>query len=104
MSSPPLTGFNLWWARNDGMSGHAWLSVRDMALLRDEMAAQGMTADGIPTEKLEAAEGQTITPAELARGLVSARPEPLTAVDEKLWRDWLAFLEGGSRNGGILIR
>jgi hypothetical protein len=90
-----VSGLNLWWARNDGMTGHVWLSVRDLALLREEMAAHGMD--------LEIAEGE-IPAGEIARALESADPEARSLEDEKLWRDWLVFLEGAAVNGGLRIR
>ena len=97
-------GFNLWWLRNDGIGGHVWLSAREMALLRAEMGAQRMTFDGIPEEKLTVAEGQVITPQEISRALAGATREPRTLEEQKLWSDWLAFLEGAAKNGGILVR
>src|SRR5205807_2030714 len=94
--------FNLWWAQNDGMSGHVWLSVGDLLAIRDEMEAQGMTA--IPAEKLAPPERATITAAEVEDALAHASNEPRTIADAKLWRDWLAFLDGARTRGGILVR
>ena len=97
--------FNLWWARNDGMSGHVWLSIGDMLALREEMVAQGMAGeDGIPVAKLAPPERETITAAEVEEALARADDEPRTLEDPKLWRDWLAFLDGARTRGGILVR
>jgi hypothetical protein len=92
---PDPGGLNIWWARNDGMSGHVWLSAEDVARLHDEMAAQGMG--------LEVAAGR-ISAAEIERALDDAEPEALLLGDAKLWRDWLTFLEGAAANGGLLVR
>jgi hypothetical protein len=97
--------FNLWWAENDGMSGHVWLSVGDMLALREEMDAQGMTGEGaLPTAKLAPREREVITAAELENALRRASDEPQILTDRKLWRDWLAFLDGGRSRGGIVVR
>jgi hypothetical protein len=97
--------FNLWWAQNDGMSGHVWLSVDDMLALREEMAAQGMLGDGaIPPEKLAPPERETITADEVENALARASEEPRTLDGAKLWRDWLAFMDGARTRGGILVR
>ena len=84
------------------MSGHVWLSVGDMLGLREEMAAQGMTA--FPLSKLAPKERELIGVDEIEAALAAASDEPWTALDAKLWRDWLAFLDGGTTRGGILIR
>jgi hypothetical protein len=94
--------FNLWWAENDGMSGHVWLSVGDLLALRAEMEAQGMTA--IPLARLAPRGRETISAAELEGGLAAASEEPRTEVDPKLWRDWLAFLDGARTRGGVVVR
>ena len=97
--------FNLWWADNDGMSGHVWLSVGDMLALVEEMNTQGMTgAGGIAAAKLAPAESELIGAEEIEVALASASDEPRTLDDPKLWRDWLIFLEGATTRGGILIR
>ena len=88
-------GFNLWWARNDGMSGHVWLSADDMRMLVDEMRSQGMAWE----------EGRDhVTSDEVAAALHEASREPSTGIGFKLWEDWLAFLAGARENGGIVIR
>ncbi len=94
--------FNLWWAENDGMSGHVWLSVGDLFALRDEMEAQGMTA--ISAARLAPQERALIGADELEGALAAAWDEPRTGLDPKLWRDWLTFLDGGRTRGGIVIR
>ncbi len=88
-------GFNLWWARNDGIGGHAWLSADDMRALTIEMLAQGMAWT---TER------DRIGAHEIEETLQAASPEPQTSVDRNLWRDWLAFLDGARENGGVVIR
>lgn len=116
-------GFNLWWVRNDGIGGHAWLGPRDMRSLQEEMLAQGMawrrgeetggegtasppaqTRVGIPVHKLAPSAGENVTPREIAEAIQVASSEPRTLSDRKLWEDWLAFLDGARRHGGILIR
>ncbi len=102
--------FNLYWRQNDGIGGHAWLSMADMLALREEMLEQGMAVEqegegrGIPAAKLLSSQPQTISEEEIAAALEVASPKPRTLVSYSLWRDWLAFLEGAGRNGGLLIR
>lgn len=93
MSAP--VGLNFWWARNDGLTGHVWISARDLARLHEEMAAQGMG--------LELSEGE-VPAADLDQALEDAQVEPLVLDDAKLWADWLRFLEGAAENGGLVIR
>lgn len=120
-------GFNLWRVKNDGIGGHAWLGPHDMLSLQEEMLAQGMawqreddleeeegTASsasppararaGIPVHKLTPSASEIVTPREVADALQAASAEPQTFSDRKLWEDWLAFLDGARRSGGILIR
>jgi hypothetical protein len=91
----PDTGFNLWWSRNDGMTGHVWISQRDLARLREEMAAQGMG--------LEIALGD-VPATEIDQAIEDVQIEPLVLNDARLWGDWLRFLEGAAANGGLVIR
>ena len=91
----------LYWARNDGLTGHVWLSDADRAALAREMVLQGMTL--FPVAKFEAGERMDITITEVEQTLAAASPDPVS-VDEKLWRDWLAFLTGAVENGGLLVR
>jgi hypothetical protein len=91
-----VTGIRLYWARNDGMSGHVFLDPLDLERLREEMVLQG-----VELPKLEP--GIHITATEVDAALESAAPEPISA-DAKLWSDWLRFLEGASANGGVLVR
>ncbi|MER3412265.1 MAG: hypothetical protein C4305_08215, partial [Thermoleophilia bacterium] len=78
--------------------------------LREEMLEQGMAvetghnATGIPGAKLLPSQPETITEEEIAAALEVASPKPRTLVGYSLWRDWLEFLEGARRNGGLLIR
>jgi hypothetical protein len=91
-----LTGLRLYWARNDGMSGHVFLDAVDVERLREEMVLQG-----VELPKLEP--GIHITVTEVDAALESAAPDPIS-LDPKLWSDWLRFLEGASVNGGLLVR
>jgi hypothetical protein len=92
-------GCAFYWARNDGIGGHVWLSDRDLRALTDEMLVQGMPW---PAERVAAED--TIAGDELEDVLGPAVPEPRLLPDAKLWRDWLEFLEGAARNGGLLVR
>jgi hypothetical protein len=91
-----MTGVRLYWARNDGMSGHVFLDPLDVERLREEMLLQG-----IDLPKL--APGTHVTFTEIDAALAAATPEPIS-IDAKLWGDWLRFLEGASTNGGLLVR
>jgi hypothetical protein len=95
--------WSLYWAHNDGMRGHVWLSEGDLRALADEMIVQGMAW---PTERLPApGEPQMrVEVDEIESLLDAAAPEPMLLADAGLWRDWLAFLEGATANGGLLIR
>ena len=87
----------LYWARNDGMSGHVFLDPADVELLREEMVLQG-----VMLPRLEP--GVHITATEVDQALDSAAPNPIALADGKLWTDWIKFLEGASVNGGLLVR
>ena len=87
----------LYWARNDGMSGHVFLDALDVERLGEEMTLQGAI---LP--RLEP--GTHITATEIDAALEAAAGEPIALDDPKLWRDWLRFLEGASVNGGVLVR
>jgi hypothetical protein len=91
----------LYWARNDGLTGHVWLSDADRAALAREMILQSMSR--FPVVKFEAGERMEVTIPELEQALESASPQPVS-VDEKLWSDWLTFLTGAVENGGLLVR
>ncbi|HXY81914.1 MAG TPA: hypothetical protein VEH55_11140 [Gaiellaceae bacterium] len=92
-------GLAFYWARNDDIGGHVWLSDDDLRALTDEMVVQGMPW---PAERVAA--GTTIDADELEAVLDPAAAEPTLLADAKLWRDWLVFLDGATRNGGLLIR
>jgi hypothetical protein len=92
-----VSGVRLYWARNDGMTGHVFLDPLDVERLRQEMVLQGMAFP-------ELRAGIHVTVTEVDEALESANPEPITLDDRKLWADWLAFLEGASVNGGLLAR
>ena len=87
----------LYWARNDGMSGHVFLDPADVELLREEMVLQG-----VMLPRLEP--GVHITATEVDEALESAAPNAIALADGKLWTDWIKFLEGASVNGGLLVR
>jgi hypothetical protein len=91
-----VTGLRLYWARNDGMSGHVFLDPLDVERLREEMILQG-----VDFPRLEP--GIDVTWTEIDAALESASPDPIS-VDARLWADWLRFLEGASTNGGLLVR
>jgi hypothetical protein len=91
----------LYWARNDGMSGHVFLGLTDLEQLLEEMTAQGMSG----WLQLDRLEPWTLIPAgAVDLALSQASPETKVLADEKLWHDWLAFLAGAAENGGIAAR
>jgi hypothetical protein len=91
----------LYWARNDGMTGHVWLSPEHMRELGREMDEQGMSrAIGLA----ELAPGATVPPGAVDAALRRASREPKVTEDAKLWADWLAFLEGAAENGGLVVQ
>jgi hypothetical protein len=97
---------SLWWAFNDGMTGHVWLGERELEALRQEMVLQGM-AEAFPVDKLAPQLGEAraqVTPQQIEGALEVASEEPTAMADEKLWRDWLVFLDGARHKGGLLIR
>ncbi len=104
---------NLWWAENDGMSGHVWLGAGELLALGGEMLLRGMayegsrerTGAGIPLAELapRGREGRVSAEA-VEQALDAASPELLTLTDAKLWEDWLRFLEGAATHGGIVVR
>jgi hypothetical protein len=87
----------LYWARNDGMSGHVFLDPVDVERLRQEMVLQG-----VMLPRLEP--GVHITATEVDAALESAAEDPIALDDRKLWVDWLGFLRGASVNGGLLVQ
>ncbi len=92
-------GCSFYWVRNDGIGGHVWVSDGDLRALTDEMLVQGVPW---PAERVVAED--VIAADELEAVLGGAAPEPKVLSDAKLWRDWLAFLEGGAQHGGVLVR
>ena len=94
--------FRIYWRRNDGVSGHVWLSVGDMDALTTEMSLQGMPwpGDRLP----EPGADTVVEAAEVEQTIAAARETPLALSDGQLWIDWLVFLEGATENGGLLIR
>jgi hypothetical protein len=91
----------LYWARNDGMSGHVFLGLSDLEQLLEEMTAQGMSG-WLQLDRLEP--GMLIPAGAVDFALSQASPETKVLADEKLWHDWLAFLAGAAENGGIAVR
>jgi hypothetical protein len=91
----------LYWARNDGMSGHVFLGLTDLEQLLEEMTAQGMSG-WLQLDRLEP--GTLIPAGAVDLALSQASPETKVLADEKLWHDWLAFLAGAAENGGIAAR
>jgi hypothetical protein len=87
----------LYWARNDGMSGHVFLSPLESSALEREMALQAMQFPKLRPD-------MHISATEIDEALESADPEPISLDDRKLWSDWLSFLQGASTNGGVLVR
>jgi hypothetical protein len=87
----------LYWAHNDGMSGHVFLDAADVELLRQEMVLQGMMLP--PLEP-----GERIPADEIEAALAVSSADPITLSDAKLWDDWLAFLHGAAQNGGLVAR
>jgi hypothetical protein len=99
-------GVNLWWISHDRLEGRVWLGLSDLESLVREMVAQGMAGDDptrgtIPVEKL--ARGQTVSAREIAGALDFASGEPEELEDERLWQDWLRFLEGAATHGGFKL-
>lgn len=92
-------GVAFYWALNDGMSGHVWLSESDLGALADEMLVQGMPW---PAERV--ASGGSISVAEIEAVLAPAEPKPKVLTQDELWLDWLRFLAGAAVNGGLLVR
>jgi hypothetical protein len=90
---------SFYWAHNDGMTGHVWLSDRDLRAIVDEMLVQGMPW---PLERLDG--DSAIAADEVEAVIDSAESKPRVMADDKLWLDWLRFLEGAAVNGGLLVR
>ncbi|MEO8289888.1 MAG: hypothetical protein ABI649_02695 [Gaiellaceae bacterium] len=78
------------------MSGHVFLDPADIELLREEMLLQGVMLP--PLEP-----GARVPADEVESALRSAEPEPIALGDEKLWSDWLRFLEGAAEHGGLVV-
>ena len=94
--------YRIYWRRNDGVSGHVWLSAGDLGALTGEMALQGMPWPG---DRLPAPGTDAVVEAdEVEQAVAAARETLLTLSDGQLWIDWLVFLEGAAQNGGLLIR
>jgi hypothetical protein len=66
-----------------------------------EMADDDPTRGVIPVEKL--ARGQTVSSGEIAGALDFAEVEPKLDTNDRLWLDWLRYLEGAATHGGFRI-
>ena len=87
----------LYWAHNDGMSGHVFLDPADVELLRQEMVLQGAMLP--PLEP-----GARIAADEVEAAVRGVEPDPISLSDAKLWEDWLRFLQGAAENGGLVVQ
>jgi hypothetical protein len=87
----------LYWAKNDGLGGHVFLSPTELFELDREMGRQGMP-------KLNLESGERVPPGLIDLAIATASAEPLSLADRKLWADWLSFLEGAASNGGLVVR
>ena len=83
------------------MGGHVFLGLDDLEQLMEEMAAQGMSG-WLQLDRLEP--GTLVPPGADDFALSQASPETKVLADEKLWHDWLAFLQGAAENGGVAVR
>lgn len=90
----------LYWAQNDGIGGHVFLDTQELVALAREMGEQGM-GGWIALDRLEP--GTLVPPGAVDFALSRAAREPRLLEDEKLWHDWLAFLEGAAEHGGIAV-
>ena len=66
-----------------------------------EMADDDPTRGVIPVEKL--ARGQSVSAREIAGALDFAEPDPKLATNDRLWLDWLRYLEGAASHGGFRV-
>lgn len=101
--------FHLWHQNHDGIGGHVFLLEEQMRELREELVRQGMACGaeggrGIPLRKLETPENWFVPPIEIEEALDLASPTPKGMTDERLWRDFLVFLEGAARRGGLRVK
>jgi len=91
----------LYWARNDGMTGHVFLGPREHDALAAEMEEQGMggwlSADALAPDA-------RIPPGQIDLALAKASEATLVLDDQKLWTDWLRFLRGAAENGGLVVQ
>lgn len=83
------------------MGGHVFLGLGDLEQLMEEMAAQGMSG-WLQLDRLEP--GTLVPPGAVDFALSQASPVTKVLADEKLWHDWLAFLQGAAENGGVAVR
>lgn len=101
--------FHVWWQRHDGIGGHVFLRNEQMAALREEMLGQGMVCGqeggaGIPLHMLETPRDWFVSPVAIEEALEAASTEVRVIEDGKLWVDWLVFLEGAAKHGGLRIK
>lgn len=101
--------FHLWHQNHDGIGGHIFLLENQMRDLREELLAQRMVCGreggrGIPLHKLETPRNHYISVIEIEEALAVASAKPKVIGDERLWRDFLVFLEGAARRGGLRVK
>ena len=101
--------FHVWWQQHGGIGGHVWLRNEQMAAIREEMLAQGMVCGreggaGIALHKLETPQDWFVSEIEIEEALEAASAEVTVIEDAKLWVDWLVFLEGAAKHGGLRVR
>jgi hypothetical protein len=96
-----VTGVRLYWARNDGMTGHVFLGPQELFDLAREMDEQGM---GGWLSLVKLLPGARVPPGQIDLALSKASRDPRTLEDGKLWHDWLTFLAGAVENGGLVVQ
>lgn len=96
-----MNGLRLYWARNDGMTGHVFLGPYELFELAREMKEQSI-GGWLRMDDLRP--GARIPPGQIDLALTKAAATPRAIGDEKLWRDWLTFLAGAVENGGLIVQ
>jgi hypothetical protein len=91
----------LYWAKNDGLTGHVFLGPQEQAALAAEMDEQGM-GGWLSVGALEP--GGRVPAGAIDLALARASPQARGLGDAKLWEDWLRFLRGAVENGGLIVR
>jgi len=83
------------------MTGHVFLPAPQFEALLREMALQGMI---VSFAGLGDRPHVRITVGELEDALEHASADPIELDDRRLWGDWLEFLDGAARNGGLVVQ